>query len=163
MNIFFDTEFIDTGREVHLLSIGMVREDGATYYAEPDDAPKHLACEWVQKNVLPHMTGPAMPRLQIKWDLVDFAGSNPLFWAYYGAYDWLCLCQLFGRMLDVPVHWPNMVMDVQQVRVMRGVRDLPKQDTTEHNALNDAIWTKQAWEFLTKPQMMGLHGIQRGH
>lgn len=150
MKIWFDTEFIDTGREIHLLSIGLVREDGETYYAEPADAPKHLACEWVQKNVLPHLTGPVKPRIDIKWDLVRFCGERPEFWAYFGSYDWVLLCQLFGRMLDVPAHWPNFTMDVQQLRIELGVRDLPKQTSTEHNALADAVWTKEAWEFLVR-------------
>ncbi len=150
MKVFFDTEFIDTGREIHLLSIGLVRADGATYYAEPAGAPKDLACEWVQKNVLPHLTGPIMPRPMIAYDILDFCGAKPEFWAYFGAYDWVLLCQLYGRMLDVPPHWPNFVMDVQQLRIMKRVADLPKQTSTEHNALADALWTKQAWEFLTK-------------
>lgn len=153
MNIWFDTEFIDTGREVHLLSLGMVRQDGLTYYAEPDDAPKHLACEWVQKNVLPHLTGPTKPRQQIKDDVIEFCGAHPVFWGYFASYDWLLLCQLFGRMLDVPPHWPNFVLDVQQWRVMNGIRDLPKQSSTEHNALNDALWTREAWEHVRRTVM----------
>lgn len=148
MNVWFDTEFIDTGREIHLLSIGLVREDGRTYYAEPAGAPKDLACEWVQKNVLPHLTGPIMPREIIAKEIDVFCGQRPRFWAYFGSYDWVLLCQLYGRMLDVPKDWPNFVMDVQQLRVMMGVRDLPKQEGVEHNALSDAIWTKRAWEYL---------------
>ncbi len=150
MNVWFDTEFIDTGREVHLLSLGMVRQDGLTYYAEPDDAPKHLACEWVQKNVLPHLTGPVKPRQQIKDDVIEFCGARPVFWGYCASHDWLLLCQLFGRTLDVPAHWPNFVMDVQQWRVMNGVGALPEQASTEHNALNDALWTREAWEYIRR-------------
>lgn len=159
MNIYFDTEFIDTGREVHLLSIGMVRHDGLTYYAEPDDAPKHLACEWVQKNVLPHLTGPVKTRAQIKYEIIEFCGAHPVFWAYFASYDWLCLSQIFGKMMDVPAHWPHFVMDLQQWRLMNSVRDLPKQSTTEHNALNDALWTKEAWKCVqmdaTRPRLAG--------
>lgn len=33
MNYFFDTEFIDLGNRVELVSIGIVREDGRTFYA----------------------------------------------------------------------------------------------------------------------------------
>lgn len=146
--VWFDTEFIDTGRDLHLLSIGLVNQAGATYYAEPDGAPTHLACEWVQKNVLPQLSGPKKPRPQIATEIVEFCGFRPEIWAYFGAYDWVLMCQLFGRMLDVPQHWPNFVMDVQQLRVMLGVRELPKQESTLHNALNDAIWTRDAWRFL---------------
>ena len=150
MKIWFDTEFIDTGREIHLLSIGMVAQDGRTYYAEPDDAPKHLACEWVQKNVFPHLSGPVYPRKDIAEHIAMFCGPRPQFWTYFGSYDWVLLCQLFGRMLDVPQHWPHFPMDVQQERVRLGVEKLPEQDGPEHNALADAIWTKQAWEYLRR-------------
>ena len=37
MKIYYDTEFIDTGDQIKLLSIGMVREDGAEYYAVVHD------------------------------------------------------------------------------------------------------------------------------
>lgn len=150
MRIWFDTEFVDTGNIVHLLSIGMIREDGRTYYAEPAETDRSLSCEWVAKNVIPHMQGPILPRQKIREDIVAFAGARPEFWAYYATYDWLCLSQLFGRMLDVPAHWPHFVMDIQQLRTMMGVRDLPKQEGTEHNALDDAIWNKRVWEFLIK-------------
>ena len=43
MRIWFDTEFIEDGRTVDLLSIGMVREDGATYYAEPAETDRDRA------------------------------------------------------------------------------------------------------------------------
>ena len=148
MKIWFDTEFIDTGSVVHLLSIGMVREDGLTYYAEPKETDRSLACEWVQKNVLPHMDGPVQTRKSIRDDIVAFCGEAPEFWGYYVAYDWLVLCQLFGRMLDVPAHWPNFAFDVQALRVLQGAKNLPKQTGTEHNALADALWTKQAFEYL---------------
>lgn len=150
MRIWFDTEFIDTGREIHLLSIGLVREDNETYYAEPSDVDRSLACPWVTKNVIPHLHGPVKPRAEIAADVVKFSGIGPEFWAYYGAYDWVLMCQLFGRMLDVPPHWPNFVMDLQQLRIMTATRNLPEQKSVEHNALNDAIWTKQAWEYVVK-------------
>lgn len=148
MKIWFDTEFIDTGKEVHLLSIGLIREDGEHYYAEVAETDRSLACDWVKKHVLPHMQGPVKKRRDIKWDLIEFCGRRPEFWAYFGSYDWVLLCQIFGKMLDVPQHWPNFVMDIQQERVRLGVAKLPDQAGPEHNALADAIWTKQAHEFL---------------
>lgn len=32
MNIYYDTEFIENGTTIELLSIGMVRENGQEYY-----------------------------------------------------------------------------------------------------------------------------------
>jgi hypothetical protein len=60
MKIWYDTEFIDTGKEIELLSIGMIREDGKTYYAVVQDL--NLMHEawftvsggdyWLRKNVM---------------------------------------------------------------------------------------------------------------
>lgn len=148
MRIWFDTEFIDTGSIVQMLSIGMVREDGQTYYAESSDSDHTMACEWVRDNVIVHLRcgDASKPCEQIRDEIVAFCGDKPEFWAYFASYDWLVLCQLFGRMLDVPSHWPNFVHDVQSFRMILKIGELPKQMTTEHNALNDALWTRQAYE-----------------
>jgi hypothetical protein len=148
MKIWFDTEFVEDGNTIDLLSIGMVREDGATYYAEPAETDRSRACEWVTANVLPHLNGPVKTRASIAADLIEFAGPAPEFWAYYSAYDWVALCQLHGRMINLPAGWPMFCRDVQQLRTEISVNALPPQESTEHNALADALWTKTAHEFL---------------
>lgn len=145
--IWFDTEFIEDGKAIDLLAIGLVREDGATYYAEPAEADRSRADAWVAANVLQNLTGPIKPRSVIAKEIVEFAGPSPEFWAYYADYDWVALCQLFGRMIDLPDGWPMFCRDLQQVRASSGV-ELPEQKSVEHNALTDALWTKEAWEFL---------------
>lgn len=146
MRIWFDTEFYDGNREIDLLSIGMVREDGREYYAE--NAERGGVGVWVAENVLPHFTGPAKQLGQIKKDLLEFAGDKPEFWAYYASYDWVCVCQLFGDLVSLPQHWPQFVLDVQQLCYLAGEPELPKQESQQHHALADAKWTRQAWEFL---------------
>lgn len=149
MKIWFDTEFYEDGRTIDLISIGMVREDGATYYAETYDALSVASrSDWLKENVFPHLTGPVRTRDELRADILEFAGEKPEFWAYYADYDWVLLCQLFGRMIDLPEGWPMFCRDVQQLRAERGVADLPKQIGAEHNALGDAVWTREAWQFL---------------
>jgi hypothetical protein len=148
MKIWFDTEFIEDGKTIDLMSIGMVRDDGATYYAEIEECDLSRASEWVHKNVIPHLTGEKKPRKQIAEEIISFAGDSPEFWAYYASYDWVALCQLFGTMMDLPKTWPMFVRDLQQVRADRGIVHLPEQVGTEHNALADALWTKDAWDFI---------------
>jgi len=142
MRIWFDTEFIEDGKTIELLSIGMVRDDGATYYAEPAETDRNRAGDWVRINVLPHLSGPVIPRQLIRQELLEFCGESPEFWAYYASYDWVALCQLFGTMMDLPKGWPMYVRDLKQLAKKR---PLIPQDSTEHNALNDAIWTRDAW------------------
>lgn len=148
MKIWFDTEFIEDGRTIDLISIGMIREDGVCYYAESSDCDLSRAGEWVQKNVLPHLTGSRRTRVEIRDDILQFCGQRPEFWAYYADYDWVALCQLFGTMMDLPHHWPMFCRDVKQLCVDKGNPPLPKDTGIAHNALSDAKWAKQAWEFL---------------
>ncbi|MGE5525926.1 MAG: hypothetical protein ACM3SS_19595 [Rhodospirillaceae bacterium] len=121
MKIWFDTEFIDDGKTIELLSIGMVREDGKTYYAEPKEADRSRASAWVTEDVLPKLNpGSVRTRSQIAEEIRRFAGSRPQFWAYFGAYDWVALSQLYGTMFDVPRGWPMSAMDVEQLRLEKG-------------------------------------------
>ena len=142
MRIWFDTEFIEDGKTIDLLSIGMVREDGATFYAEPEETDRTRAGDWVKQNVIPHLSGPVLPRDVIRKGLITFAGESPQFWAYYASYDWVALCQLFGTMMDLPKGWPMYVRDLKQ---LAGNVPLIPQTSQEHNALADAIWTRDAW------------------
>ena len=150
--IWFDTEFIEDGRTIDLLSIGAVREDGATYYAEPAETDRSRASKWVQDNVLPHLTGPIKPRAEIAADLVAFAGKKPQWWAYYADYDWVALCQLFGTMMDLPDGWPMYCRDLKQLADEQGNPDLKvvAYQGVEHNALTDAIWARDAWMYLNQ-------------
>jgi hypothetical protein len=171
MRYWFDTEFIEDGRTIELISIGMVSEDGREFYAENADADLGRANEWVQENVLPHLwsrqpdkrdanlwsrdggTGGLMQRGHIATELRAFVGAvvndpTPEIWAYYGDYDWVVLCQLYGRMIDLPDGWPMFAMDVKQLAVSLNNPRLPKQESTEHHALADARWTRDAWQFL---------------
>lgn len=150
MKIWFDTEFIEDGKTIDLLSIGMVREDGATLYIENSEADHSRASDWVKENVLPKLTGPsaAAPRWRIAQCVQEFAGSNPEFWAYYADYDWVALCQLYGTMMDLPKGWPMFCLDLKQKAHVIGNPRLPGQANGEHNALDDALWAKHAWGFL---------------
>lgn len=151
MKIWFDTEFIEDGRIIDLISIGMVREDGETLYLQNRECDFSRASEWVSKNVIPHLHANGWrSRRAIAEQVVLFAGPSPEFWAYFADYDWVVLCQLYGTMMDLPESWPMFCMDVQQERARLGHPDLPPQTGTTHNALQDALWCKDAWEHLQR-------------
>jgi hypothetical protein len=149
MQIFFDTEFIEDGRTIELISIGMVREDGATYYAEAKECDYSHASPWVKENVLRHLQGSPKPRSNIAAEIVEFAGSKPEFWAYYASYDWVALCQLYGTMMDLPKGWPKLCLDVKQLCIHKGNPKLPPDPVDAHHALADAKWTMEAYRFLS--------------
>jgi hypothetical protein len=156
MRIWFDTEFIEDGKTIDLLSIGLVREDGKTLYLTSGDADHSKASPWVRENVLPHLNTFSssgayelnVSRQSIANSVREFAGAKPEFWAYYADYDWVVLCQLFGTMMDLPKGWPMYCRDVKQLCDMLGNPKLPTQGKGEHHALADAKWTKDAWHFL---------------
>ncbi|WP_366933340.1 3'-5' exoribonuclease [Nostoc sp. NMS7] len=74
--------------------------------------------------------------------------EKPEIWAYYADYDWVCFCQLFGTMMDLPKGFPMYCRDIKQWCDYLENPELPKQGKGEHNALADARWNKLAWEFL---------------
>lgn len=77
--------------------------------------------------------------------------GKPEFWAYYGAYDWVSFCQLFGTMMELPKGFPMFCNDVKQLCDSIGNPQLTKQDpASEHHALNDAKWTRNTWLYLNE-------------
>ena len=100
MRYFYDTEFIDNGRTIELISIGVAAEDGREYYAISTEFDPERAGRWVRKNVLPKLPSPASKlwrsRRQIRSELEDFFGvdgDEPIeLWAWVGAYDHVVLC-----------------------------------------------------------------------
>lgn len=55
MRYFVDTEFIDNGKIIDLISIGIVSEDGRDYYAQSCEFDLSKASQWVKDNVLAHL------------------------------------------------------------------------------------------------------------
>lgn len=149
MKFWFDTEFIEDGRTIDLMSIGVVSEDCRTFYREIEGCDLAKASDWVKENVLPHLIGQKTPRKFVAFELLSFIGTDkPEIWAYYADYDWVALCQLFGTMMDLPKGWPKYCRDVKQLCDSLGNPSLPIQGKSEHHALADAIWTREAWQFL---------------
>lgn len=160
MKYFYDTEFLDTGRTIELISIGIVAEDGREYYAVNDGAPwarigQH---EWLTANVVPHLLPERewKPKWQIRDEVKAFLlddlrpGNVPELWAWFAAYDHVVLSQLFGRMLDMPAGIPQFTNDVRSLVDWAGVRRLPAQTGTAHDALEDARHVKTMHDWITQ-------------
>ena len=152
MKYFFDTEFIEDGLTIDLISIGIVAEDGREYYAVNWECDLSAGNEWVQNNVVKYLpltpTDNCKTRQIIAEDIVNFCHSEPEFWAYYCSYDWVVLCQLFGTMIELPRHFPMYCNDIKQLCNSLGNPRLYKQTQSQRYALYDAKWCKQAYEYL---------------
>lgn len=156
MRIFLDFEFIENGNEHPIIpiSVGLVREDGLEYYAEfpLTDEEWGLANEWVIANVKPY-TGivDSKPREVIGDEIIELVGEKPEFWGYYADYDWVILCNIYGRMIDLPHEWPKYCLDLNQYMYHLGLKlkDIHHVlNEQEHNALADAKWNRELFAYL---------------
>jgi hypothetical protein len=114
---------------------------------------------WVRDNVLPQLPPASTwkPRRTIREELLDFLGPEPVLWAWYGAYDHVALCQLWGAMPELPRVLPRFTLDVRQLWEHLGQPPLPEQTTGLHDALADARHVKTKWEALAeKAYSLGL-------
>ncbi len=153
VRFFLDTEFIERPGTIDLISVGIVAADGRTLYAESSETNWSQANDWVLANVKPHMRGPAMSRADIRDNVLRFVGDDtPEFWGYYADYDWVVFCWLFGSMIDLPDGWPMYCRDLKQWADSLGGPRLPEQTSTEHHALADAEWNREAWIFLARTE-----------
>lgn len=148
MRFWFDTEFIEDGKTIDLISIGIVAQDGREYYAESVECDLSKASLWIRENVIPHLMQKPKTRAQIGFEIIEFVGDKPEFWAYYADYDWVALCQLYGTMMQLPRSWPMYCRDIKQLCDSLGNPKLPKDPYKAHHALADAMWNKEVWEIL---------------
>ncbi len=157
MRFFYDCEFIEDGETIDLVSIGVVAEDGREFYAVSTEFDPRRAGPWVRSNVLPQLPPPSdavwRSRAELRQDLLDFLtgpGGDVELWAWYGAYDHVALCQLWGSMPELPRAQPRFTMDVRQLWEHLGRPPLPRQETGLHDALSDARHVKARWEALAE-------------
>jgi hypothetical protein len=146
MRIWFDTEFEENGTTIELISLGAVAENGSEFYAESSEFDWEIADPWLHTHVRPHLTGPAMSKQALADAFLNWVHAQtvrPQFWAYYGDYDWVVLCRLYGRMIDLPDTFPMFCLDLKQEMIRLGVEKSAIINHQEHNALSDAQWTKQ--------------------
>lgn len=177
MRIYYDTEFVEDGRTIGLLSAAFVADDDAEYYAVVDDlnlVERASANPWLVANVLSSLPLCQVdtdlgwrwewdenhpdydwikPREQVADEVKDFIGGyvDPQLWADYAAYDHVVLCQLWGRMIDLPEGVPMFTSDLRQEIARLGLTGspaVPVQKYDEHNARDDARHSRKIGQFL---------------
>lgn len=163
MKYFIDCEFIEDGKTIDLVSIAIVAEDNRKLYRISKEFDASLACPFVVKNVFPFLvdakTGKAKnpevwkTKKEIKNDILEFIGNDKdiEFWAYYGSYDWIVFCQLFGTMMDLPANFPKWIHELKQLaEVHTNIWPPLTDETQEHHPLYDAEWCKQYHDKIMK-------------
>lgn len=161
MRFFYDTEFIEDGHTIDLVSIAIVAEDGREYYAISSEFDASKANSWVRANVLAKLPPQQLEaaattkdhdcaamwktRAQIRTELLDFFthdGSRVELWAWVGGYDHVVLAQLFGEMSRLPAALPHYTNELKQYWYMAGKPRLPRRPEGTHDALVDARYAR---------------------
>ena len=152
MRFFYDCEFGRTAPDLTLISVGVVAEDGRELHVVSSEFDPLDVHPWVRDNVLPQLPPASTwrPRAVIRAELEEFLGDEPVLWAWYGAYDHVALCQLWGAMPDLPRAFPRFTLDVRQLWEHLGRPPLPAQPGGLHDALADARHVRARWELLAE-------------
>lgn len=175
MKYFYDTEFNEDSKTIDLISIGIVAEDGREFYAVSNEFDTRRVAKnlWLLENVMtsidhrvlvrtPAFEGhpvevdlevidkSAMSRADIAQGIMDFIGTDDHaeLWAWYGAYDHVAFCQLFGKMIDLPEKVPMFTNDLKTLVKLAGNVRCPDQPAGNHNALEDARFNVVRYNYL---------------
>lgn len=153
MKIYIDSEFIDDGKTIDLISIGLVSEDGRELYLQHSDFIASRASPWVKEHVFPSLSVcpndakdpdrlnswhygigecqlgecPWRTRQEIADEIYTFLDADeygkPEIISWCGGFDFVAFCQLFGTMMDLPSSFPHYFKDLQYALDERGIPD----------------------------------------
>ncbi|QXN70056.1 hypothetical protein INTERNEXUS_15 [Bacillus phage vB_BspM_Internexus] len=172
--IFFDTEFTGLHQETSLISIGLVAENGRSFYAEFNDYNKDQVDEWLQENVIDKllyngynqfnnfksnrddytvtMKGnskeikEALETWLEQFDYIDM-------WSDCLSYDWILFNNLFGSAFDIPDNINYIPFDICTLfKILDIDPDINREEyiglpfsENKHNALHDAKVIKECY------------------
>jgi hypothetical protein len=126
VKIFMDTEFTGLHKDTTLISIGLVAENGRTFYAELTDYDKSQVDDWLQVNVIDNLylhkklySMKELLRASVEDDHVELRENKeytaqtlelwfetfnePIqLWSDCLSYDWVLFNDLFGHAFNIP-------------------------------------------------------------
>jgi hypothetical protein len=155
VRFFYDTEFVEDGKTIDLVSIGVVDERGREFYAISTEFNPDKAGPWVRDNVLDKLPPPADPawcdRATIRDRLLKFLSRDRErveLWAWFAAYDHVALAQLWGDMPALPRELPRFTRELRQRWEDVGKPSLPPPPSDAHDALADARHNLARWRVI---------------
>lgn len=171
--VFLDTEFTGLHKNTTLISIGLVAEDGKTFYGEFADYDKSQIDSWLQENVINNTlflkdkdnedSCTKLNKYQhvgatntIRADLKDwFTQYDSIeMWSDCLAYDWVLFNDLFGHAFNIPKNVYYIPFDICTLFKLKGIDpDINREEFagmtgTKHNALHDAKVIKACYDKL---------------
>ena len=158
MKVFFDTEFTGLHQDTTLISIGLIAENGKTFYGQFSDYDREQVDGWIKENVIGNL--PATPQeLYATADMVFYGCREQVasglktwlsqfdeveMWSDCLSYDWVLFNQLFGHAFDIPDNVYYIPFDICTLFKIKGVDpDINREEFAEmkgvkHNAMHDA-------------------------
>jgi len=143
--IFFDTEFTGLHQDTELISIGLVAENGETFYAESSawtgySAPKGDR-DWIYSNVVPHLkffrkTHEGRFKQDTLNSIEMFDNTKNIakelstwlnlfgeveMWSDCLSYDWVLFNQLWGHAFNIPKNVYYIPMDICTMFKLNGI------------------------------------------
>jgi hypothetical protein len=171
MNVFLDSEFSNLPwfPDSKLLSLGLMLENGKTYYACLDDIDSLELSSFVQQKVLPYLDPPEKRKSQNiisqEIEALFYKEKDLTFWAIFPTLEQLnsfsnneySSHELFEKYADWDFQlfqrlWKNLPSKFQLKckNLTTILEKLPKkllpENKSAHNALSDAMWNYEVWK-----------------
>lgn len=176
MKLFFDTEFTGLQKDTSLISIGIVMDNGNTFYAELTDYNKSQVDSWLQKNVMDNLLFNDRTHFvdygnhcRMKGTKESLKNELTIWLSQYGkievwsdclAYDWVLFNDIFGDAFKIPKNIHYIPYDICTMFKLAGVdSDINREDYSQyvmdesskkHNALHDAYVIQACYNKLEK-------------
>ncbi|EPZ47669.1 3'-5' exoribonuclease domain-containing protein [Alicyclobacillus acidoterrestris] len=173
MKVFFDTEFTGLRKNTTLISIGLVAEDGRSFYAELTDYDESQVDDWLRKNVIANLTLTNQSlQLDDQGEHWNIHGSKSALnywlqewlsqfdavemWSDCLSYDWVLFNDIFGHAFNIPSNVYYIPFDICTLFKVAGVDpDISREEFAgvddygrKHNALYDARVIKACYDKL---------------
>ena len=136
MKIFFDTEFTGLHKDTTLISIGLIDENGRTFYGEFSDYDDSQCDKWIRNNVIKHL------KWSIEGPCENFTNICENSWEVFGnkeyiktvLHDWLSKYDTVELVSDV-CHY-DMVLFID---IFGGAFDIPSNVNPACHDINQDI------------------------
>lgn len=175
MRCFMDTEFTGLHQEATLISLGIVSEDGRTFYAEFTDYDKNQVDDWLRDNVIARLDfkqGVPLKQLFLSISRTEMRGNADEIrealeewlssfdqievWSDCLSYDWVLFNQIWGHAFNIPKCIYYIPFDICTLFKIKGIDpDINREEfagmtegAKKHNALHDSMVIKACYKKL---------------
>ena len=130
MKIFFDTEFSGLHKNTTLISIGLIDENGRTFYAEFSDYDESQCDDWIKENVINNLKLGTYEHFSISQENTEVYGNKNFISKHLNNwlseydyvelvsdcchYDMVLFIDIFGGAFDIPKNVNPACHDINQ-------------------------------------------------